>query len=312
MNTTLLLSAVIASTTTAATLPLNLGNYSWNINNPLASNAFNLGIFHEFGFNQKEARKAMFTSTTLDPTCAMCHWGISYVNGPFLNHPIMDAQQLITTHAAILTALKLSKASSHAATNFEKDLIEATALRYPDANPARNQTTAFIAYANAMRQLYVKYPNNPNAAALFAESLMNLEANNYFKNETMGSDNKAIVPKGLRPFSKEASDVLLSVLSSTLRVFARHPFALHLYIHLTEAGVPGMKDGAMTGEQAADILRSLNYTGSGHLEHMPVRCLFVCWLLLVVVMCASCVVVVVVVVVVIFLLTLSLSLSLFF
>ena len=139
---------------------------------------------------------------------------------------------------------------------------------------------------------------------------MNLEANNYFKNETMGSDNKAIVPTGLRPFSKEASDVLLSVLSSTLRVFARHPFALHLYIHLTEAGVPGMKDGAMTGEQAADILRSLNYTGSGHLEHMPVRCLFVCWLLLLVVMCASCVVVVVVIF--FFLLfTLTLSLSVF-
>jgi len=181
----------------------------------------------------------------------------------------MDTQQLVTTNVAILAASKLSKSAPNAVTNFERDLIEATLVRYPDSNSTRNQTIAFIAYTNSMRQLHAKYPGNPDAAALFAESLMNLEANDYFKQETMGSDDKAIIPNGLRPFSKQASDVLVSVLSSTEPTFARHPLALHLYIHLTEAGVPGMKDGAMTGEQAADTLRSLNYTGSGHLEHMP-------------------------------------------
>ena len=47
-----------------------------------------------------------------------------------------------------------------------------------------------------------------------------------------------------------------------------HPLALHLYIHLTEAGEPGT-DGAGIGEAAADLLATLNISMSGHLEHMP-------------------------------------------
>lgn len=52
--------------------------------------------------------------------------------------------------------------------------------------------------------------------------------------------------------------------------FWRHPLALHLYIHLTEPAVPGRGGpGAGWGESAADLIATLNLTGSGHLEHMP-------------------------------------------
>jgi hypothetical protein len=60
------------------------------------------------------------------------------------------------------------------------------------------------------------------------------------------------------------------MLASPDPTFAHHPLALHLYIHLTEAGVPGHGGkGAGLGEAAADAMRALNVTGSGHLEHMP-------------------------------------------
>jgi tetratricopeptide (TPR) repeat protein len=244
-----------------------LGNYTWQISSSKASSqtSFNLGIFHEFGFNQHEARGAMTRAVTQDPTCAMCFWGLSYSFGPFLNHPVMvDQDQLDTTYHAIRTAATL------AVTNVEKDLIRATAFRYPDTDLKRNQTLAYLAYSNELSVLYTKYPQDPNIAVLYAESLMNLEANNYFLHETMGPDaSTSVVPSGLRPYSKKANQVLTTMLSSPNRKFSRHPFALHLYIHLTEAGIPGLKDGAMVGEHAADILQRLNYTGSGHLEHMP-------------------------------------------
>ena len=248
-------------------LPLALGNYTFPIssNNPNASIFFNLGIFHEFGFNQHEARIAMAQAVSADPSCAMCQWGLAFSWGPFLNHPMMDMEQQTNAYNAIQQAASLTATT----TTFEKQLIAASLLRYPSpANATINQTIGFVAYAKALGEMYHSLAN-PNLSAFYAQALMNLESNNYFCTETMGPDTAAKIPSDLRPYSSIAYTVLSTMLVSTDPVFYLHPLGLHLYIHLTEAGIPNSPVGAAMGEVAADRLKVLNYRGSGHLEHMP-------------------------------------------
>ena len=251
-------------------LPLNLGNYSFPISTsaPTAVHYFNLGIFHEFGFNQHESRLAMAKATEADPGCAMCWWGLAYAWGPFLNHPIMSLEQQNQTYNAIHHAQSIVAASPSAVTLVEQQLIAAAAFRFSTkANPTINQTIGFVSYATALGRMGKA---DPNVCVLYAQALMNLESNNYFKHETMGSDTQATVPQDLRPYSIVAYNVLRDMIYSPNTTFAYHPLALHLFIHLTEGGQPGhASKGAGLGEVAADRLLALNYTGSGHLEHMP-------------------------------------------
>lgn len=95
-------------------VPLQLGNYTMKISTPstAAQSFFNIGIMHEFGFNQAEARQAMDNAVDADPTtCPMCYWGVAYVNGPFINHPTMSTTQAEVTYNAIRKAASLCNAS---------------------------------------------------------------------------------------------------------------------------------------------------------------------------------------------------------
>ena len=80
--------------TSAAYPPLELGNYTLPITTAggaAVQQAFDLGMMHEFGFNQAEARIAFAAAVAQDPHgCPMCYWGLAYAWGPFLNHPTMS------------------------------------------------------------------------------------------------------------------------------------------------------------------------------------------------------------------------------
>jgi len=267
MQTLTIAIALLVSFSIVSSLPLHFKNYTFPIttNNSKAAAYFNLGIFHEFGFNQYEARAAMELSTKIDPSCAMCFFGMAYVWGPFLNHPIMSLEQQQRTYNAITKAKELISSS---VTPLEAQLINTLSIRYPSPK-ITNQTQAFVAYANALETLS-KQTNDPNVQVFWAQALMNLESNNYFFSETMGADSKAIIPNDFRPFSQLAYKTLTNMITSMDMKYSHHPLALHLFIHLTEAGVPGHNStGAGYGEIAADRLLLLNVTGSGHLEHMP-------------------------------------------
>ena len=66
--------------------------------------------------------------------------------------------------------------------------------------------------------------------------------------------------------ARPEAEAAIAAFQTVLRA-ADHPLALHLYIHITEPLSPGVD--ASAGEAAADALRLLNFTGSGHMEHMP-------------------------------------------
>jgi tetratricopeptide (TPR) repeat protein len=98
-----------------------------------------------------------------------------------------------------------------------------------------------------MRQVYRRFPDDPNVAALFAESLMDLHPWNYWT-----EDDQA------QPWTPEIRAVLEKLIAEN----PRHPHGHHLYIHLLE--------NSPTPEatiKSADVIRNL-VPAAGHLVHM--------------------------------------------
>ena len=104
------------------------------------------------------------------------------------------------------------------------------------------------AYGNAMKELHAKYPDDNDAAVLYAESLMDLKPWQLWT-----SDGKP----------QEGTTEILRVLESVLARDPNHPGANHYYIHAIEAS-PNPEKGAPSAER----LRTL-VPGAGHLVHMP-------------------------------------------
>ncbi|NEQ77867.1 MAG: hypothetical protein F6K23_35535 [Okeania sp. SIO2C9] len=222
----------------------NLGNIHHQIttNSPQAQRYFDQGLTLIFGFNHDEAKRSFQQATKLDSNCAMCYWGIALSVGPNINAP-MNQKSIPTAYQAVQKAQKLSPKT----TPIEQAYIKALSQRYSAQN-LENRQPLDMAYANAMRELSKQYPNDLDAATLFAESLMDLMPWNYWK--------KNGEPQ---PLTNEVVKTLEFVLEKN----PNHPGAIHYYIHTIEASSYPEK-----AEKAADILRNL-VPASGHLVHMP-------------------------------------------
>jgi tetratricopeptide (TPR) repeat protein len=215
---------------------------------PDAQRYFDQGLIIDFGFNHAESARSFRAAQTLDPDCAMCYWGEALALGPNINVTsnglvIMSDDDRIAAHAAISKALALKDR----VTQKERDFIDALAARY-NGDPSTPREPLDEAYMNAMRELFRKYPDDDDAASLFAESIMNTMPWDYWLD---GSNPK--------PLTREAIGVLETVLARN----PEHPMAIHLYIHAVEAS-----DEPQRAEAPADSLRQL-VPGSGHLVHMP-------------------------------------------
>ena len=215
-----------------------------------AQRYFDQGLALTFGFNHESAIDAFREAARLDPDCAMCWWGIAYAWGPNINAP-MGPEGAAAAAAAAREAKRLSKHASPA----ERDYIDAIQLRYLDdpAQSAGAQRAALdAAYANAMREVHAKQPNDADAAALFAESLMDLSPWNYWQDD--GAP---------RAHTQEAGDAL----AAALAIHPDHTGALHYTIHLYERFQPER------AEPAADRLK-VQAPAAGHLVHMPAHIYF--------------------------------------
>jgi hypothetical protein len=222
----------------------NLGGYHHSMSTAvsLAQRYFDQGMVLCFAFNHAEAIRSFREAARLDPACAMCHWGVALALGPNIN-AAMDEQAGREAYQALQEALRLRAGASEA----EQAYIKALATRYA-AEPPADRKALDAAYANAMRELTRRYPDDLDAATLFAEALMDTTPWNYW-----AEDGK---PGPLTP-------ELLSTLEGVLARAPDHPLAIHLYIHAVEASPdPGR------AEAAADRLVSL-VPWAGHLVHMP-------------------------------------------
>jgi tetratricopeptide (TPR) repeat protein len=218
------------------------------ISDPDAQRYFDQGLTIDFAFNHAESVRSFRAAQRLDPECAMCYWGEALALGPNINvtsngKVVMSDEDRIAAYAAIRKALELKDGASEK----ERDYIDALAARY-NGDPATPREPLDEAYVEAMRALYKKYPDDDDAASLFAESLMNTMPWDYW----LDADN----PK---PRTVEALDALEAVLART----PDHPMAIHLYIHAVEASSKPER-----AEGPADTLANL-VPGAGHLVHMP-------------------------------------------
>jgi len=223
----------------------DLGDYHVPVTtkSPEAQKYFDQGFTLSYAFNHLEGIRAFRQALALDPDCAMCHWAIAFALGPNINAPITeDAAK--EAFAEIEQAKKLAASASER----ERAYIDALAKRFA-ADPKAERPPLDLAYANAMRELVKKYPDDLDAATLFAQSLMDTSPWNYWNLD--GTPRTAY------------TNEVVSTLESVLKRKPDHMGAIHMYIHAVEASSdPGR------ALPYADKLPQLA-PGAGHIVHMP-------------------------------------------
>jgi tetratricopeptide (TPR) repeat protein len=228
----------------AVTLMPGLGDlhHPVSTSNAEAQQFFDQGFRLVYAFNHAEAARSFQHAAELDPKLAMAYWGVAEAVGPNYNDPASD-DRFKAAHEAIQRAVDLSANASPS----ERAYIEAMAKRFP-AGPNADRRKAAEDYRDAMREVAKTFPDDLDAATLFAESAMNLH------------------PWGLwRPDGtpEAGTDEIVSTLESVLRRDPNHLGAIHYYIHTVEAS-PN-PERALAG---ANRLASLA-PAAGHIVHMP-------------------------------------------
>uniref|UniRef100_A0A832M2N9 Tetratricopeptide repeat protein n=1 Tax=Oscillatoriales cyanobacterium SpSt-402 TaxID=2282168 RepID=A0A832M2N9_9CYAN len=220
----------------------DLGNHHHPIStkSKLAQRYFDQGLTLAYGFNHAEAARLFQQAASLDSTCAMCYWGEALVLGPNINAG-MEKDALPQAVKAIQKATERKQY----ATPKEQAYINALAKRYP-TQPVSDRKPFDVAFANAMREVVKQYPDDLDAATLFAEALMDTTPWDYW--EENGTP-------------KQEGKEIMATLESVLQRDPNHAGANHLYIHAVEKERPDL------GVPSADRLMKL-VPNSGHLVHM--------------------------------------------
>jgi hypothetical protein len=227
-------------------LPLytNLGTWHHEIKtrSAKAQQYFDQGLRMVYAFNHDEAIAAFQEAERLDPACAMAPWGVALASGPNINLPI-DSDHAKIAYAAISRAESLSV---HAAP-LERELIAALARRYAK-DYSDDRKALDVAYADAMREVAHRHPEDDDTQVLFAEAMMNLRPWDHWTHDG-------------RP--QPGTEEIMATLERVLARNPKHPGANHYYIHTVEASPHPEKALA-----EADRLPGL-MPGAGHLVHMP-------------------------------------------
>ncbi|HET6371790.1 MAG TPA: hypothetical protein VFG76_00640 [Candidatus Polarisedimenticolia bacterium] len=221
----------------------NLGAYTFQVStkSKQAQLFINQGVNLIYGFNHAEAGRAFREAARLDPDCAMAYWGQALVLGPNINVP-MNAEDEPQAYELAQKAVALKAKASPK----EQAYIDAVSKRY--SGKAADRAAGDQAYAEAMGALTRRFPDDLDAATMYAEALMDLRPWNYWMRD--GSPYPGTID-------------VISTLESVLARNPDHPGANHYYIHAVEA-----TKSPERAEAAADRLLKL-MPGAGHMVHMP-------------------------------------------
>ena len=209
--------------------------------NPQAQQFFDQGLKLVFGFNHDEARRSFQRASELDPKLAMAWWGVALTLGPNYNLPV-DPEREKAGYEAAQRAVALQANASEP----EKAYISAVAVRYSN-DPKADLNALDVAYKEAMGKLSARYPDDLDAATLYAESAMNLHPWHLWS-----PDGKPNV----------GTEEIVSVLESVLKRNPDHLGANHYYIHAVEASLH--PERALPSAQRLEKLAP----AAGHLVHM--------------------------------------------
>jgi len=193
-----------------------------------------VALLHSFWY--EEAQKQFEDVSRQDPQCAMAYWGIAMSRWHQLwNQP--DAGTIKAANEALAKANDLKPP-----TDRERDYLAAIATFYRDSGKLDHEKRA-AAYSNAMEKMYTNYPDDREAAAFYALSLLASE------------------PDGDTTFSarKKAAEVLEKLFATE----PNHPGIAHYLIHsydkpqLAQSGLPAARSYAKIAP------------ASPHALHMP-------------------------------------------
>jgi tetratricopeptide (TPR) repeat protein len=195
-----------------------------------------------WGFNFAEAVRSFRAAALTDLDCAMCRWGIAWALGPSINHDMKREDVPIAIDAIVQARAYAAERGAR-----ERELIEALATRYDDGPNVDGDRLARD-YAEAMRKLAARRPDDADIAVLAAEAVMNAHPYDYWRPD--GSP---------QPWTPE----IVALLDRATRLVPDHPGAHHYRIHLYE--------DSKSPERALESAERIGALAPvvGHLVHMP-------------------------------------------
>jgi len=218
-------------------------HYAITTNKPEVQKYFDQGLRLSYAFNHAEAARSFYYASRLDSSCAMCHWGFAYVLGPNYNAG-MEPDNYQRAFDAVQQAIKWSEQG----TEKEKQMIHALATRYVK-EPVDNRYPLDSIYSIEIKKLHQLYPDDPEIAALYVESVMDLHPWDLWDKQGQ--------PK---PWTPE----IVAIIERLIKQHPTHPGFHHFYIHAVEA--------SFHPEKALESARKFDQgmvPGAGHLVHMP-------------------------------------------
>ena len=210
--------------------------------NAEAQKFFDQGLRFVYAFNHDEAIRSFKRATQLDPNMAMAYWGIALALGPNINLDVDRAREKAAYEAAQKALLLADTEPEN-----ERAYIEALVKRY-SIDPKADLKRLAVNYKNAMGDVVRRYPDDLDAATLYAESAMNLRPWQLWT-----ADGKPA----------EGTEEIVAVLESVLRRDPNHIGAIHYYIHAVEASANPERALAYAPKLASLV------PAAGHLVHMP-------------------------------------------
>jgi tetratricopeptide (TPR) repeat protein len=229
--------------------------------NATAQQLFAQGMAQAYAFNAREAVRAFKAALAADPQCTLCAWGVAWQLGPNINDTARGDLGEARRH------VRLAQRDAGRATALEQALVESLAVRYgsprdvladgpggdlcgpaPGGRPGRAHPLD-VAYAERLRGLADRLPDDPDIVSLYAEAEMIATPEDWWDAKT-GQAGGRIGEVAAR-------------LEHALRGHEAHTGLNHYMIHAVDSSATAARAVA-----AADRLGALA-PASPHLLHMP-------------------------------------------
>lgn len=174
-----------------------------NSGSPEAQEPFIRGVLLLHSFEYEDSREAFREAQTIDPDFALAYWGEAMTH----NHPLWRQQNLEAARRALSRfASTRSERIAKTPTERERGYLDAVEILYGEGDKVERD----LAYSDAMSKLAEQYPNDLEAKAFYALSILG-------------------TAEGVRDFR-----IYMMAGAVAEEVFAanpRHPGAVHYMIH---------------------------------------------------------------------------------
>jgi hypothetical protein len=217
-----------------------------------AQAAFDRGLLDYYAYNPEAAEHEFYTAADLDPKLAMAYWGIALSNAPNLNVPATDDRDKQARYA-----IERAKALEANASPEDKLFIDAAAARFDDTTKASN-ADLLTNYRDALQKIAAAYPNDPDAAALYAEAALYVAVGDVRENRDTWTEYQRVA------FANGIA-ALLPYFQASLAKFPNHVGLLHFYIHAAQFA----KQSPVAVTAAERLAAFTLPPEDSHLTHMP-------------------------------------------